>query len=387
MYRTATSGNGSSHSVIPAGKHLFLALTGLAVLWLSQAIATADWIQALFVTCLAVSVVLITMAPATIVLLWLVSGATISGTIWYRFGGLPAVTLDRALLALAITALLLRVVRRRELAAPFGRSEKAMLLFLVIAVASTLVKGGTWRSFAEGGLRNDFIYLVEGCAVPYIGFFLAKQLLTTDRHRRWLLRAVLWAGLLVGAAGMLDILAGISLFGPTRYPTAHMGGQADRAIGTVASPVEFGMLVNAAVLTAVVFLRNRVGPLRRILLFGAVALGSYAAILSKTRSVWISLALGLTVIAWQDRRLRRRLTAAGLIALIALVAAFPLLQETMLYQTRVTAMPPIYNRIVLTATALNMFLHRPIFGFGFGRFTFLEHRRDYLIPIDRKSVV
>jgi O-antigen ligase len=58
-----------------------------------------------------------------------------------------------------------------------------------------------------------------------------------------------------------------------------------------------------------------------------------------------------------------------------------MLLNSQLLEARATEQAPIYNRIISIATTLRMWVEKPVLGFGFGRYVYAEHSREFLTPV------
>ena len=322
-------------------------------------------------------------APAALVLAWIGSGPPLSTWLEVKVGALPALTLDRVLLAWLLLVVGWRWLRRPQTILPLGRLEILMAWFLIVAAASAVWGGGSHGTETaagpglRGGLGLDLVRLALGYGLPFLGFFLTKNMLYRESHIRWLLRTLVAVGVIVAVIGILQYLTGVTLFTPTRMEVIH----ADRATGTLASAPEFGMVVGAPLLTAIVcFLRSRHIP-ERVVLAAAISIMVVSIVFSKTRAIWLGIVFGLFIAALVEPTFRKRLLASGLAILLLLTAAWPLIADSSFVRGRVLDMGPIYSRIVLTATSLNMFVHNPLFGLGFGRYTYLSKKADYIVSV------
>lgn len=322
-------------------------------------------------------------APEALVLAWIATGPTLSTWLDFRVGPLPAVTPDRAVLALLLSVLAWRWLRRTRTPLPLGRLELLMGWLLLFAAASAIAGGGSYETnlalnkISDGSLKLDFIFLAIGYGLPFLGFFLTKNLLYRESHLRWLLRTLIVVGVFVALTGILRHFTGIAFFTPTRLYVIHEG----RATGTLTSAVEFGLVVGAPMLIAVVcLLRSRYVP-EKLLLAAAVSIMAVAIVLAKTRAIWLGIVVGLVIAALYEPQLRKRLGAVALAATLALTISWPFISDSELVRNRVMDTAPIYNRVVTTATALNMFVHSPLIGFGFGRYTYDSEKWDYIVGV------
>jgi O-antigen ligase len=71
----------------------------------------------------------------------------------------------------------------------------------------------------------------------------------------------------------------------------------------------------------------------------------------------------------------------ALTATFALAAIWPLIADSEFVRGRVLDPIPVYARIVTTATAMNMFVHSPLVGHGFGRYTYDSKKWDYIVGV------
>jgi O-antigen ligase len=174
--------------------------------------------------------------------------------------------------------------------------------------------------------------------------------------------------------GAVQYYTGTSFFFSERYE--HAGEQ--RAIGTLPAVVDYGMVLSSGAVAAAVLLLRRPRLPKACVLAGAFVIIMGSVMLNKTRAVWVGVAVGLFITFVLERRFRRTLFATAAVAVVAGLLAYPFLVDSDFFKGRVMAVHPIYNRIAIYATAINMILHRPIFGGGFGRYMFLEDKWEYL---------
>jgi O-antigen ligase len=322
-------------------------------------------------------------SPAALVLAWIGAGPTLSTWLDVNVGPLPNLTPDRALLLVLLSVTALRWLRRPWTRLPLGRIEQLMVCFLVVAAASAIAGGGTRQtnlavmSASSGSLKLDLVFLTLSYGLPFLAFFLTKNLLQDERHVRWLLRTFIAVGVFVAMTGILQYYTGITIFMPTRMEVIHEG----RATGTMTSAPEFGLVVGIPLLIALIcFLRSRYVP-ERLPLAAVILFMGVAIVLSKTRTIWVGIVVGLAVAALYERGLRRRLAAVAITAALAGAAAWPFVANSEFITGRVMDMTPVYNRVINTATAVNMFVHSPLVGFGFGRYTYDSEKWDYITGV------
>ena len=377
-----TTSNNSQRDVMSA------ALGGVGSLVFVLSIAASP-LMGLGVSAAAAALCVGLFAPTALLLAWLAADPSLSTWLDIRIGPFPALTPDRALLMLLVAVSAWRWLRRPLSLLPFGRLELLMAGFIVYAAASAIAGGGSQQknlaavNATSGGLRLDFVYLAVCYGLPFIAFFLTKNLLHRERHVRWLIGTFIAVGVFVAATGILQYYTSITWFTPTRMDVAHH----ERATGTMTSAPEFGLVVGIPLLAAVIcFLRSRYVP-EKLLLAGAIGFMTVAIVLAKTRGIWVGIVVGLTVAGLYEPQLRKRMVAAGLAAMLALIAAWPLIGNSDFIRGRVMDMTPVYARVINTATAVNMIAHSPLIGFGFGRFTYDSNKWRYLVDFGGVSAL
>jgi len=335
------------------------------------------WLELLGVVGLATLGVIVMLSPPRAAILWVVLGVTTFSWAGARVAGVT-VTPDRVLFLLLITSLTLGWVRDRRSILKISPSEFAMVFFLAMGTLSILIGGGTKLTHSVGGLRGDLIHLAQGYAMPFAAFFIGKNLLRTDRDLHRISWAFIMLGFAIGSFGILQQFLGMALLPNSGYVATAEG----RSFGTLTGPIEFGIIVSAGFFAALATLPATRNGLARVFLLATLLVTVVALVYSKTRGVLLGLAVGLVVIARFQPSLRRPLIIASGLGVLALAAAWPILAETDLVRYRLTELSPIYNRVALSATALNMASAHPIIGSGFGKYTFANGKWDYITSLE-----
>lgn len=360
---------------------VYATLGGIASLGMAASLAVSP-VMGLAVAAGTAVLCLALFAPTGLILTWLATATTIPYWFDVNIGPLPALTPDRALFAVLLSILGCRWLLGRQGFLPLGRLELLMAWFIIFAAASAVASGGSRQTNLivknpGGSLGLDLVFLTVGYGIPFLGFFLAKNLLRRDTHIRWLLGMFIAAGVFVALTGVLQDRFGVSFFTPTRITVSHQG----RATGTMTSAQEFGLVVGTSLLTAVIcFLRSRYVP-ERFVLAVAIAIMSAGIALNRTRVIWLGLVAGVAVATFYEPALRKRVIAAGMAATLSLAVAWPLIANTELIQGRVLDLVPVYHRVVTAATGLNMFADSPLVGHGFGRYTYDSEKWPYITGI------
>ena len=223
-------------------------------------------------------------------------------------------------------------------------------------------------------IKQDADFLLTCFLMPFTAFLIARNTPWTPSR----ITVCLWV--LVGGVATYLVLFGAVQY---TYDWNFLVAEAlkkvhpDRAKGPFENAVPYGVVLSMLVpLTLFLYLQAR-GRLARFALV-AIAVGLVQGIVaSKTRAVWIGLPVALVLPSLRHPRIRplAALLTADLALQVLLAPAIGL--DFWGLQRRLIEPEPLYARVAASATASNMAEHRPLFGFGFGMFTFQDDKADY----------
>lgn len=359
------------------GKWLLLFV---AIVLMSLAFASAALPIPAAIIGLTLGAAVVLRAPVWVLIAGVVTGPALGSWLDFSAGGaIPAATIDRALLLAVSVYAGTMVLGRRLLFLPPGRIEAAMVLFGIVASVSLAFRGGsTSEGMGKSGLRLDIIFLAQSYLIPFMYFFLGKNMVN-ERHLKWILRLYVAVGVFIALVAVLQFFTGIKWFSPTRYKAIHEG----RAVGTLQSAPHFGVVMSVCVISAIAVFVGSKRKLAQNVAAGAIAIMVAGIALSKTRAVYLGLVAAIAAIGNLIPRTRRAILLGALMGIMALIVAWPVISRSDFLRTRLMDPVPVYNRISLWGTAANMVLHKPIAGFGFGQRTFREERADYFIRVGK----
>jgi len=283
----------------------------------------------------------------------------------------PVLKADRVLCLLAAAMSVVAALRRPRTLQPVGRVEKAMVVYLTVILVSWVT---TLPHKTVAAFKQDADFLLTCFLMPFTAFLIARNTPWTPLR----IRTCLWA--LVGGVGTYLVL-----FGAVQYTydwnflvaEAIKNVHPDRAKGPFENAVPYGVVLSMLVpLTLFLYARAR-GRLARGALV-TIAIGLIEGIVaSKTRAIWVGLPVALVLPSLRHPRIRplAALLTADLALQVLLAPAVGL--DFWGLQQRLVEPEPVYARVAASATASNMAEHRPLFGFGFGMFTFQDDKAAY----------
>ncbi|MGH2964492.1 MAG: O-antigen ligase family protein [Solirubrobacterales bacterium] len=331
---------------VPHGADLAVALAGLAVL---ASLVYLAW----------------QIDPA-----WLFTAALIGSTFngnWSDLGvpgGLPP---DRLILVAGILGLILYSPAARD-RPPFRARPIHALLALTVVWA--IGSGIAAHTLDESSVQ---FYILDRMAVPFAVFALAPLAFTTPRHRAGFITAMVWFGAYLGLTAFFEIVGPHQLVFP-RF-ILNTGWGTERAQGPFIEPSVNGLALYMCAVSSVMALstwkgRSRIGAGTTLFL---CVLG---LLFTLTRSAWVAAIAATVVTLAVAPGLRRYLlpvTVATLALVLAALAVLPGFEASV--QQRADNQLTVWERRNVNDAALNMVDHRPLLGFGIGRFN--DDNRDY----------
>jgi hypothetical protein len=318
------------------------------------------------------------LRPRTGLLFWIVTTPVLTFWVAIRLGaGVPDLTYDRLFVATLLGVLVLRVILHLGRFPQMGRTELAMVVFVLLAGLS-LVQSHQFTS--------DLQLLLDAYVVPFLIFWIARALYSEGGSPSTVLWALIGLGGLLLGLGTVQFVTGKLLLVPSGFLPIHGG----RMTGPFVNAAEFGAVLAIIGTFCLAFVGRVRNAAARWAATAGVALLFAGAACSLTRAVWVASAAGMIAIAWRSPRVRRLLPwlAGTAVALIWL----PYVWNPAVWAERTANIGSIHSRIIAMATAVRMWVHEPLLGYGFGRWVFYDNSREFLaplagIPAERASMV
>jgi putative inorganic carbon (HCO3(-)) transporter len=249
-----------------------------------------------------------------------------------------------------------RAVVKRQRVFVMERATWPMIGLTALALASVLGQpfdNETWS------------LLASKLIVPFSLFHLAAMVFTEERRfRQFELFAVVVLAYLSFTA--IAFMAGAnSLIFPHFILDESLGFHADRARGPLLQAVANGVSLNMLGLLAWhAYRRGSVRGIKTILLLGSVPV---AILATMTRAVWLSFAATVLALIFLSKNRTLRLLGVGLviIAALGLFAVLSSHESGGALSDRLEERGPVDYRAAVYAGGWDMFLQRPLTGWGF----------------------
>ncbi len=282
-------------------------------------------------------------------------------------GGPFPLTIDRlALVALIGIYILQRALGQTE-PKPLGLVDTLLLAFLAVLTLSTFTH--QWHDLPVGDVLPLW-RLCTGFFTPAIIYWVARQSRLTARQVGLAQGALALFGVYLAVTGLLEAAKQWSFVFPRYIADPSVGLHFGRARGPMVQAVSYGLCLSVTMLAGWAW-RMHGGWRSRVLWLSFVSLQLAALYFTYTRSVWIGTALLVLVVLglvlrgrWRVAVLGPLLAGALLMALVNFRALTDLQREGSAVEAHVSAS----MRESFAYVSWQMFLDRPLFGWGFGQF-------------------
>jgi O-antigen ligase len=344
-------------------------LGAAAYLLIHMPVDVAERVAPRYVPLLAV----ITVVSMAVVIWWIDPAYTLSAAMlltpfagnWPRLGVPGPLSPDRLLLAGGILALLLR-------APPVRHRPKLQIsaIHWVLAVAALYALGsalvvGTWSD------REALFKIIDAFGVmPFLLFLVAPLAFATPRQRELLLLTFVALGAYLSLVTIFETAKLDALVWPKYILDPTYGIHQGRGRGPFVDAVANGLALYTCAVACAIAVTAWRSPLSRASAVLVGLLCVVGAFLSLERSVWIGVVLGTVVAMLAARGLRRYLVPVALGVALAVSASLVLIPGlARRAQERATNSSTVWDRKNLARAATNMIEAKPLFGFGWSRFT------------------
>ncbi len=289
---------------------------------------------------------------------------TVFSGAWWQVG-LKGFPLDRFLLVVVLLQFLLRAPGVASAPRLQFRNVHLLMGLTLIYVLASAIAAGTLTNGTDFSLFVDQVGLA-----PYLVFLLAPAVFAGRRERDLLLATLVALGAYLGFTAIFESLGPHSLVFPRYILNVDTELPGERAGGPFQSSVAEGCATFACAVAAVIAFSQWHGRRRRSIAVVVIAVCAFGCFLTLERGVWIAAVLATVVTALATRVGRRMLVPGMLICAIviggALVVSSNLTDKT---SHRATDQLSVWDREGQTSTGLRMLAARPLFGFGWGRYT------------------
>ncbi len=284
----------------------------------------------------------------------------------FDLGPIP-LTLDRIWVVLLGVMYFVHRSTGRTDPKPIAAVDWILLCFIALITASTFASGAFTQTAIAG---VPLWHLAVGYIFPALIYWIARQSALSERPVVSVQAFLTVFGIYLALTGILEMSGQWSMVYPRYIADPSVGLHFGRARGPMVQSVSYGLYVGICLVALLIWQLQfgRAGKLALILLAPLLLAGVF---LTLTRSVWLGTALALFVLAalllhgsWRKLVLFGMVGAALIVAVTKSDALLGFEREGSSEYTRSSA----ESRASFAFVSWNMFLDRPILGFGFGQF-------------------
>jgi O-antigen ligase len=340
---------------------LILGMIPLGVL-LGLAMSSPSWRLVMSIVGLFVHLVSIIANPLYGLLLWVISSPLGEMYINISLGAsIPDLSPARVCIVLLISLLLAQTaIRRRDLLRPTAADVSGLLLILGLSL-SIGNEYSDWQEMAQA--------IFDRYCTPLLVYFLAKNLVTRRRDVDIVLMAVLFFGFYASVYAIYENGTGNILFSDSVTFTRYADSGLHVLRGLLDRSDHFGALFSMAIpVNFYLCLRART-PLKRVICMvtlGTLFVGMY---FTYKRTAWIAILVTFFIIQLFYARFRRLFIICLLVVLVVLGATWGTVSQSVVVTDRIySESSAIDGRTSGWNAAIDLWAHRPIFGYGFGNY-------------------
>ena len=296
---------------------------------------------------------------------WLLVFPFYRGWSFLQLPGMPNVGPDRLIWLALLGIVFVSWAFGRDQGFRLTSVEGAMALFLAVTIYSAVRVG----AFADRDAVGDFL---GRHFIPLTLFVVARFLTREEKQVRQLLIAAALMAIYLGFTAICENYKLTAFVFPRYIMNPDIGTHFGRARGPLLQAAANGTLLGMLfVLNLYAALHER--GTARTLFAVATALAVVGIYFTYTRAAYLGLLAGVAFYFLRSARARRILLVSLPLIVLFAVVVVPLLVGHY-EQARSDNTLPVLDRINLWATALNMFLHSPLWGHGFYTFPALSPR-------------
>jgi O-antigen ligase len=321
---------------------------------------------------LAGAVVLFSIEPERLLLMWLVAAPLLQGLP----DGAWAAAMDLGIYVAPALVLGVHLIVRRGERSRVSWVDFLPAAYVLLALVSMALTTQLLETAASSSLKAIFRNIALGPLLYYFVAFRGGKALTATR----VLNVLLISCALQGAMAVIEFQTKWNLWGDDQWHS----GSLSRSVATLQNPGVLGAFLGAGIVVAVGVLAWD-GPreLRRASIV-ALAVGIPGIAFTFTRGPIAAAALVSLLVILLKGRTRLAATALIFAAVLALIIAWPSLSHTAVYRERISNSKNVEARVVLQDWSLRLAKERPLLGWGYQSFDRVKNSANFsagLLPV------
>ncbi|MBM4118177.1 O-antigen ligase family protein [bacterium] len=327
---------------------------------LGAAFFTGNWVQVAVVSLIPFVLYAVVKNTMVVFLIWIGSTPILSNFVRVNMGaGIPDITIDRVASLVLLMVLLFQVaIKARQL-------HRMVPMDWVMVAIFVMFLPCVFRGYDPITAGQQ---VFDQVITPFIVFFLAKNLLTSQREIRPLLWTLGVVTLYCAVLGFQEHFTEYSFFTATGELSWQQEGLADRIQGPFESPQVLGTVMVGGIVFFFYQMFNARNSLGRVLAFAILVIHTFVTYWTYRRSVWMGYFATLIFLGLVEKRFRRPLMVLLAVSFAVLALNWHIIAESSVFQDRLANSRTVNDRYVVWLTAWEMAKRFPLLGTGFGWF-------------------
>lgn len=295
---------------------------------------------------------------------------------------LPDISIGRILFIFLVFMFVINFLMKKYKIFTLKGIEYSMLFFCLAAIGSMIGTGSIIKS--TGGVRMGTLF--SGYAFPFFMFFLSQNFYDCHRKREAFVKFIILIGFYLSLTAIFEHFHLNMLIFPKQILDPSFGLHHERARGIFGQAAVNGTLLGFVLIASLYFLLNLKSKfLWKFCSCILLILTPLAIFFTYTRAAWLAAILGFSIVMiFYFRTSNKKLILVTFLMFVIILSSIAFIfNKDVVASNRAGQEQPIYDRLNLYAASINMFIHKPVFGVGFGRFT--ENLPNYMRKIDHVS--
>jgi len=338
--------------------------------------------------CGMVSLVLVVLFLKQAVFFFVITYPLLSTFSFSLSANLPEFNYVRISMLLICFSFVLKVFYGKIRVKRFSAVEFWMLFYCLSSAISIFLTHGS------SAFLSTMFYFSDNIVIPFLLFFISKNIYEGINDfrifQKWLFIPAIYLTLMAvyEQATMMDILA-LPLVEEASQTVQGLRLETTgilRVNGPFPYPETFGIFTAMLFILLLFELIRREsseegvkGGIQRIniLLLPLLAISLF---LNKFRAIWLCTAIGLLFRYGMFSKYRLKLIYIIIFLIIVTWLLFPALDNTSMYQNRISKGSSVYERLATIKSSYAMFMDHPLYGVGNYNFTKIYKEYDYTAP-------
>lgn len=307
--------------------------------------------------------------------------------------GIPALNFNRIAVPAIFLGYLIKNWKNPGFKTGISLIEKLMIIFCVLVLLTTFTR------FNFGDFIKVSLYFSDCLILPFIYFYLAKNLLWGEDQFKWISRLSVWTSLFIACCGIYEFQTKIDLIPVEIDEEVSLYEQGLREYGSIlrsngpfAHPEPYGIVLGMLFFVVLYKLfmswnQNRTFRINIFFLLGVLAVCFTGIFLSMFRAIVLGVIVGFVSRIIFFRKAIPKFIIVGIFFLMITLVSWDWFSSTTLYKERIGDSETGYTRIATWIVGLKILPKYLLWGAGFSNYKEVQEYYPYVVTYKGFSVV